>query len=151
MDEKPMMADGQKDAPRGSLLRSVAGIAVRGELFFVARRKRDATEMSQRWEFPGGKVEADESDEAALVREFLEEFNAPITVLRFLGESMFANKGKVRALAAWEISLEPAHISMLNEHSEAAWLPLDAIVEMDLADSDRALIPILEASVKDHR
>lgn len=146
-----MMDDKQENSPQASLLRSVAGIAVRGKLFFIARRKPDASEMSQRWEFPGGKVEGTESDEAALVREFLEEFSAPITVLRFLGENVFANKGKIRTLAAWEIALEPGHVSMLNEHSEAAWLPLDTIVEMDLADSDRSLIPILQASIKSNR
>jgi len=137
----------QEKDTSSSLLRSVAGIAVRGGLFFIARRKRDASEMSQRWEFPGGKVEGVESDEVALAREFLEEFNAPIKVLRFLGESVFANKGKIRALAAWEILLEPGNIVTLNEHSEAAWLPLDTIMNMELADSDRSLIPIVQAVI----
>jgi 8-oxo-dGTP pyrophosphatase MutT (NUDIX family) len=151
MDEREAMDTGQARTGPVSLLRSVAGIAVQGELFFIARRKRDASEMSQRWEFPGGKVESAESDEVALAREFLEEFNAPIRVLRFLGESVFANKGKVRALAAWEIALEPAHVAILNEHSEAAWLPLDTIAGMELADSDRSLIPILQASIRGNR
>jgi 8-oxo-dGTP diphosphatase len=147
MAEREAMGSKQKRDTSISLLRSVAGIAVRGELFFVARRRQDASEMSQRWEFPGGKVERAESDEEALVREFLEEFDAPIKVLRFLGESLFAHKGKTRALAAWEISLDPANIAILNEHSEAAWLPLDTIIDMELADSDRSLIPIVQAAL----
>jgi 8-oxo-dGTP diphosphatase len=151
LDEKKAMGSKKgKDTPI-SLHRSVAGIAVHGELFFIARRRQDASEMSQRWEFPGGKVERKESDEAALEREFLEEFNAPIRVLRFLGESVFANKGKARALAAWEISLDPTNIAILNEHSEAAWLPLDTIANMELADSDRSLIPIVQATLKVNR
>ncbi len=130
-----------------SQARSVAGIARRGELFFIARRKADITEMSLRWEFPGGKVEAGETDEGALVREFEEEFSASIRVISFLGESIFTNRGKTRALAAWEIELAPESIGMLEEHSEAAWLPLELIKELDLADSDKSLLPIIEATL----
>lgn len=132
-------------------LRSVAGIAVCGKLYFIARRKKDDSAMSQRWEFPGGKVEEAESDEEALVREYLEEFGVPIKVLRFLGESVFVNKGKIRALAAWQIELTPANIAILNEHSETAWLPFDSIAGMELADSDRSLLPIIQAEIQSIR
>lgn len=127
--------------------RSVAGIARQNGLFFIARRKNDDTEMSRRWEFPGGKVEFEETDERALEREFMEEFSAPIKVIRFLGESVFLHRGKARALAAWEIALAPESVEALNEHSEAAWMPLDNIAELDLADSDKSLIPIIEAKI----
>jgi len=128
--------------------RSVAGIARRGALFFIARRKADTTEMSLRWEFPGGKVEVGETDEGALEREFNEEFMAPIKVLHFWGESVFVHRGKSRALAAWEIELEPDSIGALEEHSEAAWMPFELIAELDLADSDKSLLPIIEAHLR---
>ncbi len=125
--------------------RSVAGIACRNGLIFVARRKADTTEMSLRWEFPGGKVEFKESDQQALTREFLEEFNACIHVKSLLGESIFVHRGKTRTLAAWEIDLEPESVAVLQEHCEAAWLPLDVIAELDLADSDKSLLPFIGA------
>ncbi len=128
--------------------RSVAGIAHQGGLFFIARRKADATEMSLRWEFPGGKVEAGESDERALEREFIEEFSAHIKVLHFLGESVFVHRGTSRALAAWEIDLVPESIRVLEEHSEVAWMPFDLIAELDLADSDKSLLPIIETKLR---
>ena len=140
---------GQDDtAGKIESLRSVAGIAIKSGLLFVARRKKDHTEMSHRWEFPGGKVEEGESDESALKREFLEVFGANIDVIRFLGESIFENKGRTRTLAAWEVSFSPGSIRQLNEHVEVAWLPIESISNMELADSDRSLIPILEAAVK---
>lgn len=50
----------------------VAGFLMRGERYLIARRS-----VSMRWpglwEFPGGKVEAGESLERALVRELQEE------------------------------------------------------------------------------
>ena len=143
-DNRDASAEPGAGAARG---RSVAGIACQSALFFIARRKTDETEMSQRWEFPGGKVEFEETDECALEREFLEEFDAPIRVLRFLGESLFVHRGKTRALAAWEIELLPDSVMALNEHSEIAWLPLERIAELDLADSDKSLLPIIRATV----
>jgi len=132
-----------ENGARVPLGRSVAGIAVHGRLFFVARRKNDSTSMGGRWEFPGGKVEAEESDEIALAREFLEEFAAPIRAIRYLGEIGFTHKGQLRALAAWEIALSPRSVLILNEHSEVAWLPLKEVASIELADSDRALLPLI--------
>lgn len=129
-----------------SFQRSVAGIASVGSLFFVARRKQDDSEMSYRWEFPGGKVEEIETDEEALEREFLEEFGAKIQAVRLIGETKFVNKGVMRILAAWEIRLQPKDVAILNEHSEAGWFPFEFIATLDLADSDRSLLPLVQAA-----
>ena len=68
-------------------------------------------------------------------------------MIRFLGESVFQNKGKTRTLAAWQVSLSSGQIQHLNEHVEVAWLPIEYISKMELADSDRSLIPIVEAAM----
>ena len=67
-------------------------------------------------------------------------------MIRFLGESVFQNKGKTRTLAAWQVSLSSGQIQHLNEY-EVAWLPIEYISKMELADSDRSLIPIVEAAM----
>jgi mutator protein MutT len=132
---------------REHVLRSVAGIANHNGLFFIARRKRDNSEMSQRWEFPGGKVERGETDEQALEREFLEEFGVQIQILRFLGESAFLHRDRSRGLAAWEILFEPTKIVAFHEHSEAAWIPFEHLWNLELADSDRGLLPLIKVSL----
>lgn len=140
---KRLDTTGSSDFCASSRPRSVAGIAIRGSLVFVARRKADETPMSLRWEFPGGKVEEKERDEEALMREFEEELGARIDILRFLGEVAFEHNGQERVLAAWQISLNAGEVRTLNEHGEIAWLPYETLAALPLVDSDRALLPLV--------
>jgi len=64
-------------------LRVVAALMVRGEAtpprYLVQQRPPD-TSRANLWEFPGGKVEAGEADEAALIRECREELGVEVAV-----------------------------------------------------------------------
>ena len=63
--------------PPGTIV--VAAIIERNGRLLVARRLQ-GTHLAGRWEFPGGKVEADETHEASLRRELLEELGVSATV-----------------------------------------------------------------------
>lgn len=60
----------------------VAGILWRGEEYLAVERP-EGFNMAGWWEFPGGKVEPDESPEAALVRELEEELAVSVRELKF--------------------------------------------------------------------
>ncbi|HON89466.1 MAG TPA: NUDIX domain-containing protein [Spirochaetia bacterium] len=122
---------------------SVAGIARKGNLILVALRLPPG-EMSYTWEFPGGKVEAGEQDADALIREFDEEFGITITVAAFIGKSTFIHHEKQYELHAYEVQLQSENFQ-LRFHSHIKWLTLDEIEKLQLADSDRALIPAIRS------
>jgi 8-oxo-dGTP diphosphatase len=122
-----------------SMERSVAGICVRDGKVFVAKRGPSGS-CGGLWEFPGGKVEPGESDEAALSREFQEEFGVEATPRRLLGETRFAHGGAVRALAAWLIEFPASARRELREHVESAWVTPDEMEGLELVNSDRKLI-----------
>jgi 8-oxo-dGTP diphosphatase len=67
---------------RGPLLVSAAIIHRDGHVLVGQRRKADRHPL--KWEFPGGKVEAGESPQQALVRELREELQIDATVGREL-------------------------------------------------------------------
>jgi 8-oxo-dGTP diphosphatase len=120
-----------------ALKRSVAGIAAEDGKLFIAKRVSGGS-MSEKWEFPGGKVEAGESDEEALTREYLEEFGVNIAVGPLLGSATFEHEG-TRALCAYRVTFCSRDFT-LSEHTETKWAGIAEIEALDFVDSDRALL-----------
>lgn len=56
----------------------VAGMLVDGEGRFLMQQRPEGKAHAGLWEFPGGKVEAGETPEAALVRELAEELGIAV-------------------------------------------------------------------------
>ena len=52
----------------------VAALIEKDGKYLIARRSTGSSDVLGKWEFPGGKVEKDESEEHALEREIKEEF-----------------------------------------------------------------------------
>lgn len=121
--------------------KSVAGIAIDKGKLFIARRKPGGA-LGEKWEFPGGKVEPEETDEAALIREYQEELGVPVTIGPLLGEASFEYHGLHRVYA-YRVYLS-GHDFTLAEHTEWRWAGLAEIEQLEFADSDRKLLPHLK-------
>lgn len=119
---------------------SVAGLAVKGALYFIAQRK-PGTSIGETWEFPGGKVEPGEDHVTALKREYLEEFGVDINVRGNRCRSSFSNGGKKYELYAYDIELLGSPTP--KEHQKIGWKKLPEIKALNLADSDRDILDIL--------
>ena len=90
-----------REAPSPTVkLQTVTGaILFRGGKLLIARRPT-ADNLANKWEFPGGKVEAGETPEACLARELDEELGIEVRVGAFLGESVYHYEhGAIRLLA----------------------------------------------------
>lgn len=69
-------------APVKRVIRVVAAEISDGQGRFLITQRLPHATMPLLWEFPGGKVEAGETDEAALARELREELQIDVTVGR---------------------------------------------------------------------
>ena len=67
---------------KNKIVEVVAGIIVKDGKILATQRGYG--EFKGKWEFPGGKIEHDEFDEPALVREIKEELDADINIIDFL-------------------------------------------------------------------
>lgn len=129
---------------------SIACIMHRGRKVFIAHRQNTG-DMGGRWEFPGGKVEAGETDKEAAKREMQEEFGVDIYVGQLITENHFFHRGKERVLRAYDAAF-PSGIDTktlaLTEHSECKWVDIDEITTLSFVDSDMAIYPCVKQFVE---
>jgi 8-oxo-dGTP diphosphatase len=122
---------------RDGRLVTTAAVGIREGQFFLARRK-EAGAQSLRWEFPGGKCDADHDERKCLVREFQEEFGVAITVGEELGSVPFSHGGRDYILVGYRVEIEREPLE-LREHIDSGWFFPEEVLALDLADSDRLL------------
>ncbi len=104
--------------------------------YLIAKRSTGNPSLIGKWEFPGGKVELNETDEAALEREIIEEFNTVIAVGKLCATAEIDREHLLK-LYRCEHVLGPYRPSA---HSEIKWLSLSEISSLDLAPADRKLL-----------
>lgn len=127
---------------------STAGVAQKGDRYFVAKRK-PGTSIGESWEFPGGKNRFSETPEDTLIREFEEEFKADITVYETLFVGEFVNKDKKYQLIAFRITLDtPEEELFFEEHQKIAWKTINELDLSTMADSDRQIVSSLKKRLK---
>lgn len=122
---------------------SIACIAFKGKQVLIAHRNPTG-QMGGRWEFPGGKVEGDESDETAIVREMQEEFGIQVIPGEKIAEAEFKHNGKLSSLHAYLVTLPHDGLTQkfqLTEHTEYRWADMSEIPLLNFVDSDLLLYP----------
>ena len=97
----------------------VAAIIKKDNLYLVTQRNRDK-HMGLKWEFPGGKVEANETLQEALTREIHEELNININVYEKIAEEIYKDSKINIVLHYFLCSIKDGVIS-LNEHEAMEW------------------------------
>jgi mutator protein MutT len=115
-----------------------AAILERNGLFFAARRK-PGKHLAGYWEFPGGKIEPNESPQQCLAREMKEEFGVQVEVGAYLGESIYDYGHKVIQLKAYRVTWLKG-IFKLRDHDEVTWLEADELHSLKWAPAD---VPLL--------
>jgi 8-oxo-dGTP diphosphatase len=120
----------------------VVAAAVVGEGRLLAARRTAPPVAAGRWELPGGKVEAGESPEAALVREIREELGCGIEVRHWLpGSAPIGTTGLVLRVAACRVS-EGSPLPGVD-HDSLRWLGGDQLDDVDWLEPDRPFLPSL--------
>lgn len=100
-----------------------------------------------KWEFPGGKIEAGESEEECLMREIREELNIAIRILEKWPEVIhsFGENKQLRLIpfTAEVISGTP----IATEHAELRWVERRQLHLLDWADADLPIVKRIQNSI----
>jgi 8-oxo-dGTP diphosphatase len=120
-------------------LRVVAAVVRRGELILVTRRP-DRPGRAGQWEFPGGKVEAGESEPEALRREIAEELGCEVEVGPLLLRHVHAYPDLEVELAFYAARFPEAASPRAIGVAELAWAAADTLAAYDFLEADRAVL-----------
>ena len=120
-----------------------AAILIKDGKILIAKRKAD-DRQANKWEFPGGTVEQNETPQACLKREIQEEFGINVSVGRILGESIYHyDHGSIKLLA-YRVHWKSGKIA-LNDHADYRWVSAKQLAEYDFAPAD---LPFVEKLLK---
>lgn len=118
----------------------VAALIEKNNKYLIARRSTGSSDVLGKWEFPGGKVEKDETEEKAIEREIKEEFEMDIKAIRFLTNNVCEYPSKTIDLRLYECKYLSGKFH-LHDHSEYVFANKNEIINYDLCPAD---IPLAE-------
>ena len=115
-----------------------AAVIERDGRILIARRKHAS--MGYLWEFPGGKLEDNETLQECLKREILEELGITISV----GALISSRKHVINCQAAILLyAYQAEYISgdiVLNDHDQIAWVKPEELTRYGFPDPDRQIV-----------
>ena len=112
----------------------VAAIIRKNNQFLIVQRNKNKY-VGLKWEFPGGKVEPNETFQEALSREIHEELNININIHEKLTEEKYKDSEINIVLHYFLCSIKDGTIN-LNEHEAMAWVDKKDLGKYDFVEGD---------------
>lgn len=120
------------------VISAVAGILKKNDKILVAERPLGKP-YSGYWEFPGGKIEANETGFNALVRELREELDIEVRQAEFCFEHRHAYPDKIVHLQIFLVTSfhgEPVN----KEHQQLRWVTFSEMQELKLLEGNWGIL-----------
>lgn len=110
----------------------------------VQRAQNKLSYISEKYEFPGGKIEAGETREEALRRELSEELNIAADIQSLFLTVVHNYPDFELTMHSFLCRVDSKEIT-LNEHIDSQWLTVDQLEGLDWAAADVPIVHKLMA------
>ena len=125
----------------------VAGIIFfENQLLCVQRPKNKLQYISEKFEFPGGKIEYGETNEEALHRELFEELSISTNIKSFYTTVVHQYPDFELTMHSYICDINSKEIT-LNEHIDKKWLMINQLDSLDWAAADIPIVNKLISNV----
>lgn len=130
----------------------VAAAIMKDGKLFVAQCNSKKPEIPTQWEFPGGKIEKDETPEQAIVREINEELSAQIKVKSLITQVSYQYEHFHMTMKIFLCFLDLNSSSTnaqdihLNEHINSKWIGKEDLYSLDWAPADALALADISAA-----
>ena len=118
-------------------IRVVAAIIIKNEKVFATQRGYG--DFKGGWEFPGGKIDAGETQEEALIREIKEELDTEVEVIELLDTVEYDYPNFHLSMDCFICSIKSGDL-VLKEHEAAQWLTKETLDSVNWLPADLGLI-----------
>ena len=112
----------------------VAALIKKDDKILIAKRAT-GTSAYGKWEFPGGKVEPNETEEHAIEREIKEEFDMDIKAIKFITNNICEYPERTIDLRLYECKYLSGEFKLID-HLNYAWIDKAELLNYDLAKAD---------------
>ena len=118
----------------------VAGVIKKGNLYLCTERDISKYPYSSyKWEFPGGKMEVNESKEDTLKRELREELEIEVEIENFFCGINYIYPDFELVMYIYECKMLSEEVR-LNVHKDYKWLPLEELKSLDWTRADSIVV-----------
>ncbi|MFT5996815.1 MAG: 8-oxo-dGTP diphosphatase [Kangiellaceae bacterium] len=114
------------------------GVITKNNSFFVCRRQAHQ-HQGHKWEFPGGKIDLNESAEQALCRELAEEIGIEVKAYQHLVNIAFSYPDKKVSLHVFVVS-DFSGEAYGAEGQESKWVCFEELIALDFPDANQIII-----------
>ena len=128
-----------------NIIKVAAGVITDNDKVLITRRAPEE-KFAGGWEFPGGKIEINETPEDCLARELKEELDINVSVHKFCTEVTHNYGDMIINLIAYYCTIVDGKIQM-SVHDKYKWVKVVDLLKYDLLLAD---IPIAEKVMDDY-
>jgi len=113
--------------------------------FLIARRVKGDEGAEGKWEFPGGKIETNETKFQSIKREIKEEFNMDIEPIKEHITHTTKYPTRDITITLIECLADNKKLDMnIKDHSEYKWISIEELDNYEFAKGDKAFIEYLK-------
>ena len=117
------------------MLLVTCAIIINSQNQILVTQRSSTMHLPLKWEFPGGKIEENETPDACLIREIREELNIDIEIIVGLSPNDHQYADKSIRLIPFICKQTGGEIE-LKEHAEYKWLDRTNLLDLDWAAAD---------------
>lgn len=95
------------------------------------------------WEFPGGKLEPDESATSALIREVKEEVGIEVLEYAFLGEVSHVYSHQAVTLLVYHVSSHRGEAMCCEDQTDMRWVDIANLATFEFPEANHIIMGML--------
>lgn len=118
-----------------------------GRILVAQRPYSDVSYKSYKWEFPGGKVEENESPQEALEREIKEELDCEIIVERNIVGLEYDYPDFKLKMDLFLCRMKEGYSPKALEHNQIRWIYPEEMDSLDWLEADYKILPLIQKQI----